>query len=247
MAGIDGVLGAFPGNKLIHSALSTLLCPKATTVIDRMPDEVARTMSLSTVLTTATPSSQLAQNSSSMPVTVTNRPVAVTTTSRQSNSSSISTNSTLINGDVTSEKVHTSTNDLLSRHIVHGEPISVICSTLEKDRTVHSPVSVALAEGRPEQSTADSHKYCRAASPRHSDTYNATSNVDEPRKPTDNAHSGDIIGSLPKYNGPTPQTLSTIDHEPAENGSSTSTDSGVVTGSPKSDICATPPTVDIGE
>lgn len=31
------------------------------------------------------------------------------------------------------------------------------------------------------------------------------------------------------------------EHEPAENGSSTSTDSGVVPGSPKSDICATPP------
>ena len=31
------------------------------------------------------------------------------------------------------------------------------------------------------------------------------------------------------------------DHEPAENGSSTSTDSGVVAGSPKSDLCCTPP------
>lgn len=31
------------------------------------------------------------------------------------------------------------------------------------------------------------------------------------------------------------------DHEPAENGSSTSTDSGVNTGSPKSDMCPTPP------
>lgn len=47
----------------------------------------------------------------------------------------------------------------------------------------------------------------------------------------------------PKYSGPTPphQLLNTLDLEPTENGSSTSTDSGVVTGSPKSDICPTPP------
>ena len=52
------------------------------------------------------------------------------------------------------------------------------------------------------------------------------------------------VVDLPKYSGPTPphQLLTTVDHEPAENGSSTSTDSGVVTGSPKSDdICPTPP------
>lgn len=53
---------------------------------------------------------------------------------------------------------------------------------------------------------------------------------------------------IPKYYGPTPHhsLLTAIDQEPAENGSSTSTDSGVVTGSPKSDdVCPTPPSGNI--
>lgn len=50
--------------------------------------------------------------------------------------------------------------------------------------------------------------------------------------------------AMTKYDGPTPhQMMTSIEQEPAENGSSTSTDSGVMIGcSPKSDICSTPPT-----
>ena len=136
--------------------------------------------------------------------------------------------------------------ELNSSGVLHGKPVSVICSTLDDrnksdstnkpvdDRSIHSQF-VDISRHLGANATEDN------VGLRLSTTDDNSANC-QPSKASICSNSHDITNALSsKYDGPSRHQLTAVDHEPTENGSSTSTDSGVVAGSPKSDICATPP------
>lgn len=125
--------------------------------------------------------------------------------------------------------------------VIHGRPVSVICSTTNEKRV--SQTSSDSVSDAPTPDNTNGHMDVEHELVQSKSVNSADDHSGESKERMCLGSENIMTSSLAtKYDGPSQQHLTTvIDHEPAENGSSTSTDSGVVAGSPKSDISATPP------
>ncbi|XP_067935462.1 serine-rich adhesin for platelets-like isoform X2 [Watersipora subatra] len=231
---VDKQIFAFSGGTFKESSAdrgqssAQLSRTKATSVIDSKSVQVSRADSECTRLTTPTDSSQLL-----VVPGISCHAAETEATGRQS----AAAHSEVTNGRAS---------------IVHGKPVSVICSPMD-DRTKSNSMSSnspddkhSLYVGTDANRYKDKNSLIPLGSvivqPASSDTNGShVSNAKASTIPETDTIANSFCT---KYDGPTPHHLSTADHEPIENGSSTSTDSGVVAGSPKSDICATPPAVE---